>query len=168
MMLCDSQTLLKVICSYSQIVFCGWKSLHLWSTHMNFTSLWLMIMMFKYFLLWHNSNSKSCTLYKNNLSSVLVSFQQSQQLEAASWEHNCEKRFSEQNSRKYFFNLIQLVRTQLWINFLRTKFKKNFSNLNKVVRTQLWISILRTKFKKIFSYLNKLVRTQMWKSIFGT
>ena len=38
-MLFDCQTLLKVMCSYSQIVFCGWKSLHLWSTHMNFTSL---------------------------------------------------------------------------------------------------------------------------------
>ena len=122
-MLFDCQTLLKVMCSYSQIVFCGWKSLRLGSTHMNFTSLWLMIMMFKYFLLWHNSNSKS---YKNNLSSVLVSFQQSQQLEAASWEHNCKKIFSEQNSRKYIFNLIQLVRTQLWINILRIKFKKFF------------------------------------------
>ena len=64
-MLCDYKAQLIIMCSYSQIVFCGWKSLHLlffvWSTHMNFTSLWFVILMFQYFNLWQTSNSKLCT-----------------------------------------------------------------------------------------------------------
>ena len=99
-MLFDCQTLLKVMCSYSQIVFCGWKSLHLWSTHMNFTSLWLMIMMFQYFLLWHTSNSKSYTRTTCPPYSCPSNSRSSSRLPRENT--TVKKYFSEQDSRKYF------------------------------------------------------------------
>ena len=164
-MLCDCQALLKVMCSSRQIVFCGWKSLHLWSTHINFTSLhygswsWCSNIFFSDTLLILSRTRTTWPPY-----SCPSNSRSSSRLPR---ENTTVKKDSQNKIREnIFFNSIQLVRTQLWINILRTKFKKNFSNLNKLVRTQLWISILRTKFKKIFSYLNKLVRAQMWKKYF--